>query len=222
MITSLRTFLKLLDSFYMMMFYGESILDMKLVYYTEEASYFKDHGALHRAAASYRKALRLDPDNFYAHAGLTYYFAGHREFQRALQHADRALESKTGDVTRNSRITLNLLRLVIFQMLERDDEAKAVLDRLLLSLKGDLPVVYNRLAYIYLDLGIYDKAAHYSNEAIAIQPEEQGFYQNLAQVYLEEGRPEKARESLLKARELAGSSRQRRIIDRRIRKIAAG
>ncbi|MGD0664045.1 MAG: hypothetical protein ABSD38_38915 [Syntrophorhabdales bacterium] len=48
----LRTFLKLLDSFYLMMFYGESLRDMKIHYYNEEGSYFRDHGAPEPAVES--------------------------------------------------------------------------------------------------------------------------------------------------------------------------
>lgn len=215
-----RTFLKLVDSFYLMMFYGESLLDMKLLYYNEEASYFSDRGALQRAIESYNRALDLDPDNFYAHAGLASLFVGQREFQRALEHADRAFTSKTRDVVRSSRISLNFIRLLIFEMLGRSDDAKKVLDRLLISLGDDLAPVYNRLAHLYFDLGIYDKATHYCTEAIALHPEEPGNYQNLALVYLTDGKPEKAKESLVEAQKFIRTARQGRAIERQIRKVA--
>jgi tetratricopeptide (TPR) repeat protein len=217
----LRTLLKLFYSFCLMMFY-ERLLDMKILYRNEEAFYFRHHGDPQRATESYRKALRLNPDNFYAHAGLAYLFAGQREFHRALEHADLAFRSKSGNVVRRPRISPNFIRLVIYQMLERSDEAKTVLDLLLVSLGGDLALVYNRLAYLYHDLGICDKAAQYCKEVIALRPGEPGLYENLARVYVADGRPEKARESLVKAREFAKSARQRRVIDRRILKIATG
>ncbi len=59
-------------------------------------------------------------------------------------------------------------------------------------------------------------------ETIALHPEEPGNYQNLALVYLANGNPEKARESLVEARKLVKSPRQGRAIERRIRKIATG
>ena len=215
-----RTFLKLLYSFYAMMFYGKSLRDMKILYYNEEASYFRDHGAPGRAAASYRKALRLDPDNFYVHTGLAYLFAGQGKFQDALVQADLAFKSNTPEVVRSRRIYLGFLRLTILQMLERNDEAKAVLDGLLLSLGDDLALVYNRLADFHFDFRIYDKAAHYYKETIALRPKESAFHRYLASAYEADGRPEEAKESLLAARRFARSAWQRRKIDRHIRKIA--
>lgn len=218
----LRTFLKLFDLFYDVMFFGESLLDMKILYYDEEASYFSGVGAPEKALESYRKALALDPDNFYVHTGLAYFFAKQREFQRALEHADLAFKSKTPEVVRSSRIYLNFLRLVIFQMLERSDEAKAVLDKLLVSLEGRLSLVYNRLANFYFEFRIYEKAAYYYKETITLRPKEPAFRQYLALAYAADGKPEKARVSLMEARQLAKSKRQGRAIERQIRKIALG
>jgi len=216
------TFLKLFDTFYDMMFVGKSLRDMKVVYYSKEASYFRDRGAPERAVESYHKALRLDPDNFYVHTRLAHLFAGRSEFQHALENADHAFQSKTLEVVRSWRIYLNFVRLVIFQMLEKCDEARTVFDRLLLSLGGDIALVYNRLAGFYFDFGIYHKAVYYYKEAIAFRPEEPEFHDNLASAYLADGKPEEARESLLAARQFARSIWQRRKIDRRIRKINGG
>jgi tetratricopeptide (TPR) repeat protein len=78
----LGTFLSLFDTFYDMMFVGKSLHDMKVVYYSKEAAYFRNRGAPDLAVESYRKALRLDPDNFYVHTRLAHLFAGRREFQK--------------------------------------------------------------------------------------------------------------------------------------------
>lgn len=78
------------------------------------------------------------------------------------------------------------------------------------------------MANVYFEFGLYEKAAYYYKETIALRPKEPEFSQYLALAYAADGKPDEARESLVKAREFATSARQRRMIDKRIGKIAAG
>lgn len=56
--------------------------------------------------------------------------------------------------------------------------------------------VYNLLGYAYRKLERYQRAERYYREALELEPEHRGANEYLGQLYLETGRPDKARERL--------------------------
>jgi Tfp pilus assembly protein PilF len=215
----LKVFLALVDSFYRMLFVGDRLVDMKILYYTREGYDFRRKGDTKRAAESYEKALNLDPQNFYAHSGLATILASDNKFEAALAHANQAAHSNTRDVRRVQQVSLDCLQLAILEMLGESDSVKSLLDKLLLSHKGSLVDVYNRLAFTYLDLGIYSGAERYSEKTIAMEPNVPGFHQNLAAVLLAQHKPEEAKAALIKALEVSHTRKERRTIERQIARI---
>ncbi len=214
-ITLLEPFL----GYVMRLVQGKTFVDAKVLYYVERARFFGGKENLERAIRYLDRAMNLNPDNYYANFGLAYAYCQKKEFNRALDYADKAASSHTEGVSRASREMLDLVSLVIFEMVGKSVSSQTVVARLARQNDSDLGYVYSRVGFLFADLGIREKseqwcerAEQWYENAITLDPRQSAYYYNLARVYSVESKFEKAKEKLMMALELAEDAKKKRAV----------
>lgn len=179
-------------------------------------------GYVDRLTAYCDKVLKIDPDNFYGHGLLATASLVNKEFGKALEYASKALAGDTGKVPPFLREWLDMALFMIYEMLGREVSAKEVLERIAAAREGDMVRIYNWIAHSYFTMRIFEKAEYYNEKVMELLPDEPGVYYDFARIYMARGKPEKAREALMKARALTGRRRKGKTMERRIRRLYVG
>jgi len=82
----------------MMFFVGEKFRRIKLACLVDCGNYFHERKDLEKAMRYYRRALTLDPDDYYANIGLAGALAANKLFRESLGFFKKAISTKKADI----------------------------------------------------------------------------------------------------------------------------
>jgi adenylate cyclase len=140
-----------------------------------------------RAIELGQKAIALDDSNGMAHAGLSYFYAMARQYDKAIVHADKAVTLDPN----SSGVLFNAASALVFS--GRVDEA-IPLQQKAIRLNPFAPGQYfNLLSVAYRMLGRYDAAVEQARKAVERDSKNQFGYSNLAAACILIGHEEEAR-----------------------------
>ncbi len=192
---------------------GEKFSDIKSMCLIEHANYLHDKKDIEKAIEYYNKALRLDSNNYYAYGGLTAAFIEKRLFSEALEYYNKAMTIKKPD------ILMLILGVIIYESLGESALSKEALNNALKFFDNNLAALYNHLAYTYFNFNMNEKTEFYCKEAIKIDPKEAGLHNNLAKVYLAQGKFHEAKDEFQKVLEFTSDKKYKRYAIENIKKI---
>lgn len=191
---------------------GEKFNDIKSMSFIDYANYLHDKKNIEKAIEYYNKALRLNPTNYYAYGGLAGAFTEKRLFRESLKYCNKAISIKKD-------VLMYILLVIIYESLEEPILAKEALQETLKFFDNNLAAAYDRLAYSYFQLGIYEKAEYYFKEAIKTDPNEAGLHYNLAKIYLAQEKFQEAKGEFQKVSELTSDKRYKKYAIDNIKRI---
>lgn len=189
----------------MMLFEGERFKTIKLAYLVDVGNYFHAKKNVDKTIRYYQKALRVDPEDYYANIGLAGALVLKRSFRESLDFFKKANALKKPGI-----MTLTLM-FVVYQALGEEKLQKEVLKDIKKFFINSEAAAYERLAYTFFDLGMYDEAEYYLKEILRNYPNEGGPYYNLGKVYFAQDKFEEAREEFQKALKLAIGRDEKRL-----------
>jgi tetratricopeptide (TPR) repeat protein len=204
-----------------MLFEGERFKAIKLAYLVDVGSYFHAKKNIDKTIRYYQKALSVDPEDYYANIGLAGALVLNKSFRESLDFFKKANSLKKPDV-----LTLTLM-FVVYQALGEEKVQKEVLKGIKNFLNNSEAAAYERLAYTFFDLNMYDEAEYYLKENLRYYPNEGGLYYNLGKIYFAQDKFEEARIAFQKTLKLTTKKSEKRLkeyaayyikeIDKRIR-----
>ncbi len=208
-------FLKIAHIFLSFLFYGESLRHTRASCLAEYGNYLYKAGDIDRAIKYYKRALLFDQDNFYAHSGSAASLVRKGLFQEALDHCNKALTAKSDE-------SLRFLLIAIYELLGQQEAAKQVFEQTA-SLNKNLVPVYQRMAYAYVQFGLYQsaescclKAIQYTQDA-AVQAI---LLSNLAEIHKKQERIREARSEFEKVLQLSPDKSLRKLAVTRLSQIS--
>lgn len=192
---------------------GEKLHDIKSICFVDYANYLHDKKDIEKAIEYYKKALRVNPNNYYAYGGLAGAFTEKRLFREALEYCNKAISIK------KSAILIYILLVVIYESLEEHILVKEALQKTLNFFDNNLVAAYDRVAYTCFQLGMHKKAEYYCKEAIKTNPNEAGPHYNLALIYLAQEKFQDAKDEFQKVLELSSDKRYKKYAIKNIKSI---
>jgi tetratricopeptide (TPR) repeat protein len=189
-----------------MFFVGEKLKQMKLACLVDYASYFYEKKNFRRAIESYKKALLLDPNGYYANIGLAYTLVAIKSFEDALPLFEKAISIRKSDTR-----TLPTL-YVAYKALGKEDLARKALEELVQYIGSNEAAAHDVLAYTYFTLDILTEAEHHSKKALEISPDKGYLHYNLGKIYFAHEKIREAKAEFQRAVELARDKRERRLV----------
>ncbi len=211
----IKLILKIIERFYHMFWYGENFNEIRSMCLVDYANYLHDKKEIEKAIKYYNKALRLDPNNYYAYGGLTAAFIEKRLFSEALEYYNKAMTIKKPDTL------MLILGVIIYESLGEFVLSKEALNNALKFFDNNLAALYNHLSYTLFSFNMNEKSEFYCKEAIKMYPSEAGLHNNLAKIYLAQGKFYEARDEFQKVAELTSDKRYKRYAIKNIKKIAS-
>lgn len=201
---SLWLFTQIFQRFLFMFLGVEKFNDIKSMCFIDYANYLHDKKNIEKSIEYYKKALRVNPNNYYAYGGLAGAFTEKRLFREALEYCNKAISIKKLD------ILICILLVVIYESLEDHILAKEALQKTLNFFDNNLVAAYDRLSYTYFQLGIHKKAEYYCKEALKTNPNEAGPHYNLALIYSAQEKFQDAKDEFQKVIELTSDKRYKK------------
>lgn len=189
--------LRIVERLFFMFLHGEKLTKIKAACLVDYANFQQDRKNLGEAMNLYEKAIKLYPTNYYAYAGLAAIFIEKRNFKDALHNCQKAFSIKKNGVL------LQFQFAIIYEALKESSLAEEALRNTLRYCNNDLAAAYNKLAYMYLQFGMFDEAERSCRQAINLRPSDSGLYNNLAKIYLAQERFEDAKNELQRVLELS-------------------
>lgn len=205
-----------------MLIYGEKFVNVKLEYFFERARQFGAVGSPDKAIEYLNKALKLDPDHFYANAGLALAHSQRKDFRLALLYANKAVQSFTKNVKQSSIEALDSLMVVILEMLGDSNSVKRIIDKIAKYSNNDLGQAYDRVARMYFELGIYDKAEQYCENITKLHPNDADALRKLAWTYFAVEKFQLAEQTLRIALELTNNKKKQHELFSELKKMRRG
>jgi len=189
-----------------MFFAGERLKQIKLACLVDCAIYFYKKRDFRKAIESYKKALLLDPNDYYANIGLAFTLVANRSFRESLASFEKAISIRKSD----TRTLLSLF--VVYKALGKEDLARNVLEEIVQCFDNYEAAAHDALAYKYFTLDIFAEAEQHSKKALEISPNEGGLHYNLGKIYFAQKKTREARDEFQRAVELARGKRERRLV----------
>jgi tetratricopeptide (TPR) repeat protein len=174
---------------------GENVKNIKSMCLVEYANYLHDKKDIDDAINYYKRALRLNSNNYYAYWGVTAGLMEKGLFNQAIDSCNKAISIK-------STTRLFILQSVIYNALGETNLAEEALQKTVKYFDKKMDVAYDALAYTCYFLNMLDAAENYAKEALAINPNEAGLHYNLAKIYLKKHQNQMAKEEFQKVLQL--------------------
>jgi tetratricopeptide (TPR) repeat protein len=197
--------LRIIYRIFMMLFEGERFKVIKVAYLVDVGNYFHVKKNVDKTIRYYQKALRVDPEDYYANIGLAGALVLNKSFKESLDFFKKANSLKKPDI-----VTLTLM-FVTYQALGEEKLQEEKLKDIKIFFNNSEAAAYERLAYTFFDLGMYDEAEYYLKEILKNYPNEGGPYYNLGKVHFTQEKFEEAREEFQKALKLAIGRDEKRL-----------
>lgn len=139
-----------------------------------------------KAIAEFEELLKLQPDNVAALRGLGYAYLRKRDFERASQYFKQAVEHDSND-PRVLYYSAALAQKEQGDSLSRDPERISAMQKQLeksIALDPEFADAYSVLAFTYMSQGEDDQARTTMMKAISLNPRNEAYQLNLAQLDL--------------------------------------
>ena len=189
-----------------MFFVGEKLKQIKLACLVDCASYFYKKKDFRRAIESYKKALLLNPNDYYANIGLAFALVATKSFGESLSSFEKAISIRKSDIR-----TLPSL-FVAYKASGKEDLAGKVLEEIVQCAGGDKAAAHDALAYTYFTLAIFSEAEQHSKMALEVSSGKGYLHYNLGKIYFAQEKIREARAEFQRAVELARDKRERRLV----------
>jgi tetratricopeptide (TPR) repeat protein len=183
-----------------MFFVGEKFNKIKLACLVDCGNYFHERKDLQKAIKYYEKALRIDPNDYYATIGLAGALAANKSFRESISFFKKGISIKKPDL-----LTL-ILMFIAYEALSETESAKEVLSEILKLFGSDKAAVYERLSYTYFQLGMLKEAECYIKKLLEFYPNNPSPHFNLGNIFLAQGNFKNAREEFEKVLELSSGN----------------
>jgi len=187
----------------MFFFEGEKFRGIKLACLVDCGNYFHERKNLEKATKYYRKALGIDPQNYYANIGLAAALAANKSFRESLDSLQKAISIKKNDIW-----TL-VLMFVAYEGLREENAANEALKDILKYFDNNETAAFDRLSYTYFELNMLREAEYYIKKALQISPTDAGLHYNLGKIYFAEEMFDEARHEFHKTLELSSSKNEK-------------
>jgi len=189
-----------------MFFVGEKLKQIKLACWVDYASYFYEKKDFRRAIESYKKALLLGPNDYYANIGLACTLVATKSFEESLASFEKAISIRKSD----PRVLPSLF--VAYKASRNEDLAGKVLEEIVQSLDNNKAAAHDVLAYTYFTLDIFTEAEQHSKKAVEISPDKGYLHYNLGKICFAQGKTREAKAEFQRAVELARHEGERRLV----------
>lgn len=197
---------RLIYTVHEMFFVGEKLKQIKLVCLVDYADYFYKKKDFRKAIQSFRKALLLDPNDYYANIGLACSLVANKSFEESLASFEKAISIRKLD-----KKALPWL-FAAYKALGKEDLARKVLEEIVQYCGNNEAAAHDILAYRYFTLDIFTEAEQHSKKALEISPNEGGLHYNLGKIYFVQGNIIEAKVEFQRALELAHDKKERRLV----------
>lgn len=168
-------------------------------------NYFHGKGRIEKAIEYYEKALKVDPDDYYANTDLAGVLAANESFGESLSFFKKAISIKEPD------LLALILTYVASNALGETGFAEGVLKKLL-TLSGNDAAVYERISYTYFELGMFNEAECYIKKVLDAYPYNPASHFNPGNILLAKGDLRNSRCEFQKVLELAPRDKDRKFI----------
>ena len=185
---------------------GEKLKQIKVACLDDCAFYFCEKKDFRRAIESYRKALLLDPNDYYANIGLACALVSNKSFEESLASFEKAISIRKSDTR-----TFPWL-FAVYKALGKEDLARKVLEEMVQYHGNNEATAHDVLAYTYFTLDILTEAEQHSKKALEISPNEGGLHYNLGKIYFAQENTREAKVEFQRAVELAHDKKERRLV----------
>jgi len=138
-----------------------------------------------KAVTEFEDVLKLQPENPAALRGLGYAYLVKQDFRTAGEYFKKATEHDSKDP--RALYYSALLAQREGKLGGRDRERLAVIKKQLensIALDPEFADAYSLLAFTYMSLGEPDRALQTMSKAVALNPRNEGYFFNLAEIYL--------------------------------------
>lgn len=177
---------------------------------TPQAYYYIQRAILQRYAGNYKsaledfqEALRYEPDNAYCHTRIGQLYEFHRDFDKALESYDRALEYTKGEdkTAASQRRFIMSLKARTLQCMNRFEESKSLYDDYLETYGLDSDVAYDYAELLQRMDRVQEATALLTDCIEKLEYDEgiQACMRQLISIYGEEGYLDRANETLMLA-----------------------
>jgi len=186
-----------------MFFVGEKLKQIKVACLVDYASYHYKKKNFRRAIESYKKALLLDSNDYYANIGLACTLVANKSFEESLAPFEKAVSIRKSDIR-----ALPWL-FVGYEALGKKDLARKFLEEIVQYLGNNEAAAHDAIANTYFTLDILTEAEQHSKKALEISPNKGGLHYNLGKIYFAQQKTREAKVEFQRAIELA---KERRLV----------
>ncbi len=166
----------------MMFLVGENFRNIKLACIVDCANYFHEKKNPQGAIKYYRRALRINPDDYYANIGLAGALVMNKMFKESLLFFE-----KSNSLKKPVQKVL-LLMFVAYKALNNTQMQEMIFRETITACKNDEIAAYEGLEYTFFKLDMYDEAEFYWKEVFSIYPNKPIYYYNLGKIYFAQGK----------------------------------
>lgn len=193
-----------------MLMTGNKISKIKSRCLLEYAKYLYDRkNSDEKAILFYKKAINLDSNNYYAYGSLATALLRKNQVEQALVYCKKANTIKPG-------VTVNMLLFVIYDVLGERNSSEEVLHKILEYYENNLVTAYDRLAFTFYSVNMFQKAEYYCNEALKIYPNAASLHHKRARILLAQDKFTDAKDEFEKVAKLANTKRYKRYAKKEI------
>ncbi len=189
-----------------MFFEGEKLKQIRVACLVDCASYFYEMRDFEAAVEYCRKALLLNPDDYYANVGLACALIANKSFEESLASFEKAISIRKLD-----RRTLPWL-FAVYEGLGKEDLARRVLEEMVQYVGNNEAAAHDGLAYIYFMMNLFTEAERHSKKALEISPDKGTLHYNLGKIYFAQGNTREAKVEFQRAVELTHDKKEKRIV----------
>jgi tetratricopeptide (TPR) repeat protein len=189
-----------------MFFEGEKLKQIRVACLVDCASYFYEMKDFGTAVEYYKKALLLNPNDYYANIGLACTLVANKSFEESLASFEKAISIRKLDTR-----TLPWL-FAVYEALGKEDLARGVLEEMVQYVGNNEAAAHDGLAYTYFMMNFFTQAERHSKKALEISPNKGTLHYNLGKIYFAQGNTREAKFEFQRAVELAHDKKERRIV----------
>lgn len=199
----MATAIKISEWFLFMFLEGEKLRDIKSKCLVIYGNYLHREKEIDKAITCYSKAVNLNPNNFYAHGGLTWAFIQKHMFQEAQEYCTKAINLRNSKgILSPTTVLIKLHQIIIYESLGQNTLANETIEQIQPFFDNSLAAIHDRLGRTYFEVGMFRQAEDHGKRAIDIDPDSARLYHNLARVYWAQSNYEMARIELQKVLQL--------------------
>jgi tetratricopeptide (TPR) repeat protein len=210
--TGFWIFPAIIERFLFMFLQGEKISNIKSSCFVDFADHLHRKKNISKAIEYYDKAIGLNLENTRAYEGIVMSLIVHKSFNQALETCEKAISIRPSSL-------LYILQSIIYECLGQPALSDEAFHKTLKFYDNDKSIAYDRLAYFYWLLNIFEQAEYYCKKALKLNPDEPSFHYHLASIYSANQQYEMAIEEYERVLKLTSDKKYRKNSQKEIKGI---